>query len=75
MDDEDFDSLADYAPDENYNLSGVIAFYQHSETEEGAFATFLTGDIPEDPKDLAGMQALVMNVQAMIDEYLDSSVH
>jgi len=72
---EDFTFLEDNAPDEDYVLSGVIAFYQNSDTEEGAFATFLTGDIPEDPKDLAGMQALVMNVQAMIDEYLDSSVH
>lgn len=73
--DEDFDFLEDNAPDESYELSGVIAFYQHSETDEGAFRTFLTGEIPDDPRDLEGMRALVMNVQAMIDEYLDSSVH
>lgn len=72
---EDFGVLADRGPDEDYELSGVIAFYENPKTGDGAFNTFLTGDIPLDVSQLDGMQAFIMNVQAMMEEYLDSDIH
>jgi len=74
MDREEFGFLAE-ASEDNYDLVGVIAFYQNPLSEDGAFKTFLAGDIPEDVTKLEGMQAFIMNVQAMMEDYLDSEIH
>ena len=75
MSDSGLDFFDDNAPEEGYELAGVIAFYEDPDTEDGAFKTFLTGDIPDNPKDLQGMQAFILNVQTMMEEYLDSEIH
>jgi len=74
MDNKDFGSLAEGSED-GYELVGVIAFYQDPDSEDGAFKTFLTGDIPHDVTELEGMQAFIMSVQVMMEDYLDSEVH
>lgn len=74
MNREDFGFLAG-ASEDNYDLVGVIAFYQDPVSEDGAFKTFLAGDLPRDESELEGMQAFIMNVQAMMEEYLDSDIH
>jgi len=74
MDHSEFGSLTDMSED-GYELVGVIAFYQDPDGEDGAFKTFLSGDIPENVTELEGMQAFIMNVQAMMEEYLDSDIH
>jgi len=74
MDREEFGFLAE-ASEENYDLVGVIAFYQDPVGEDGAFKTFLAGELPEDVTGLEGMQAFIMNVQAMMEDYLDSEIH
>ena len=74
MDREEFGFLAE-ASEDNYDLVGVIAFYQDPDSENGAFKTFLAGELPEDVTGLEGMQAFIMNVQAMMEDYLDSEIH
>ena len=74
MDRQEFGFLAE-ASEENYDLVGVIAFYQNPVGEGCAFKTFLAGDLPEDVTGLEGMQAFIMNVQAMMDDYVDSDIH
>lgn len=75
MSNDDFDFFDENAPEEGYELAGVIAFYEEPDTENGAFKTFLTGEIPENPQDLQGMKAFILNVQVMMEEYLDSEIH
>jgi hypothetical protein len=74
MNSSEFGFLSE-ASEDGYELAGVIAFYQDPNGEDGAFKTFLTGEIPEGITELEGMQAFIMNVQAMMEEYLDSDIH
>jgi hypothetical protein len=74
MDKQEFGFLAE-ASEDSYDLVGVIAFYQDPESEDGAFKTFLAGDIPHNLSELEGMQAFIMNVQVMMEDYLDSDIH
>jgi len=74
MDSSEFGSLTELSED-GYELVGVIAFYQDPNGDDGAFKTFLAGDISENVTELQGMQAFIMNVQAMMEEYLDSDIH